>query len=696
MLDFNSVPPVANATGGDLNQQRDAIRADLLARLASVLMTLLPAGKKRGQKYLVGDVLGSPGDSLEVSLKGETAGLWHDHATGEGGDIFDLIAAHHGLDTQADFARVLEIAGQLVGRATSHPPKRKKVEAPVDELGPATAKWDYLDAAGNLIACVYRYDPAPGRKEFRPWDAKRRKMAPPGPRPLYNQPGIVCAEQVILVEGEKCAQALIEAGTPATTAMHGANAPVDKTDWSPLAGKAVLIWPDRDKPGFGYAEAASQAVLMAGATSCAILLPPDAKPEGWDAADALAEDFDVAGFIATGPRITVQPLGDEPDLPEYDGQADHDSDATVWGTEDALAVSFTRRYQRDWRYVAMWGKWLMWDGRRWRTEETLAASDLIRQVCRHAAVRADSSKVAAKLAASSTVSGVERLARSDRRHAATSDEWDADIWLLNTPGGVVDLRTGRMRAHDRADRMTKIATATPKGSSPLWLDFIDQITQGDREYADYLQRFAGYCLTGSTQEHALFFLYGKARAERKPRLGEELIRPDGSVIRYVREEDDDQKPVDHYRTVDTLALMLRNGSITGAMHDAGQQFSQDFARAFASGVANSRLDGLPCGTAPGEMLIERNASAARAVRDALEAVGGSGSPAGSALWYVAGLQMSIRDWAQREGWNGRRQDRDEAKGYLVAALGVLARYYGYERSGPPQHRRRPESTSPSV
>ena len=173
----------------------------------------------------------------------------------------------------------------------------------------------------------------------------------------------------------------------------------------------------------------------------------------------------------------------------------------------------------------------------------------------------------------------------------------------------------------------------------------------------------------------------KARAEKKPRIGEELIRPDGSVIRYVREEDDDQKPVDHYRTVDTLALMLRNGSITGAMHDAGQQFSQDFARAFGCGVASPKLDGLPGGTAPGQMMVEKNAGAARAVRDALEAVGGSGSPAGSALWYVAGLQMSIRDWAQREGWNGRRQDRDEAKGYLVAALGVLARYYGYERSG---------------
>lgn len=179
----------------------------------------------------------------------------------------------------------------------------------------------------------------------------------------------------------------------------------------------------------------------------------------------------------------------------------------------------------------------------------------------------------------------------------------------------------------------------------------------------------------------------RAKAEKKPHIGEEHIRPDGSVIRYVREEDDDRKPVDHYRTVDTLALMLRNGSITGAMHDAGQQFSQDFARAFASGVASSRLDGLPAGTTPGQMMVEKNAGAARAVRDALEAVGGNSSPAGSALWYVAGLQLSLREWALRDGWNGKRVEKNEAKGILVAALGVLARYYGYERSGSRPHGR---------
>ena len=188
----------------------------------------------------------------------------------------------------------------------------------------------------------------------------------------------------------------------------------------------------------------------------------------------------------------------------------------------------------------------------------------------------------------------------------------------------------------------------------------------------------------------------RAKAEKKPHIGEEHIRPDGSVIRYVREEDDDRKPVDHYRTVDTLALMLRNGSITRAMHHAGQQVSQDFARAFASGVASSRLDGLPAGTTPGQMMVEKNAGAARAVRDALEAVGGNSSPAGSALWYVAGLGMSVRDWSIRLGWSGKAMSKEEGKGILIAALGMLARSYGYERDRHGRVRRRcPEFESQS-
>ncbi|MDD3676785.1 phage/plasmid primase, P4 family [Thauera propionica] len=495
MLDFNSVPPAASAAGGELNLQRDAIRADLLARLESVLMTLLPAGKKRGQTYRVGDVLGSPGDSLEVSLKDDTAGLWRDHATGEGGDIFDLIAAHHGLDAQTDFARVLEIAGQLVGRAARLPSKRKKTEPPTDELGPATAKWDYLDADDRLIAVVYRYDPPGRRKEFRPWDVKRRRMAPPDPRPLYNQPGIKAADQVILVEGEKCAQALIDAGFCATTAMHGANAPVDKTDWSPLAGKSVLIWPDHDKPGWAYAENAAKAVLKAGAIRCDILMPPDDKPEGWDAADAIAEKFDIAAFIATGPRITKT-------------VEEEDSKPAAWFSDHALAALFSELHSEEWSYCEAWGKWLKWNGQQWKIDDTLMAQYAIRMLCHKVSLKADSTNLAARIASHKTISSVERIARADKKIATSANDWDADAWLLNTPGGTIDLRSGHMRPHAREDRITKITAATPKGDCPRWRTFLDDITGGDKELQSYLQRMVGYCLTGSTQEHALFFLYG--------------------------------------------------------------------------------------------------------------------------------------------------------------------------------------------
>jgi len=367
-------------------------------------------------------------------------------------------------------------------------------------LGPATAKWDYFTAEGQLIACVYRYDPPGGRKEFRPWCAKRKRMTPPDPRPLYNQPGMAATDTVVLVEGEKCAQAAIDTGIVGTTAMHGAHAPIEKTDWSPLAGKQVLIWPDRDKAGWDYAMAAADAALLAGALSCAVLMPPEDKPEGWDVADALAEGFDVQSFLANGPRITVHPPAQE------DSQAQ--GETAVWATDDALALSFTRRYADDWRYCAPWGKWLVWTGNRWQADDTLLVTHLMRHICREAAMKADSHRLAAKLASSSTVGGVDRLARSDRQHASSADEWDRDPWLANAPGGVIDLRTGKVRAHDRADRMTKITTATPNGACPLWLAFLADITGGDKDLMAYLQRVIGYCLTGVTSEHALFFLYG--------------------------------------------------------------------------------------------------------------------------------------------------------------------------------------------
>ena len=303
-FDFNTADDREVTTIDDV----EALRHALTDRLESLLLFLFPFGRIRGGKFYVGDIDGSPGKSLVVEMEGARRGLWFDFATDMGGDVFDAWGLSRNLSVKTDFPRILEEVRQWCGVAppVARGTKRGVREQPVDELGPYTGTWDYQSADGTLIARVYRYDPEPGRKEFRPWDVRARMWRAPDPRPLYNQPAIASARQVVLVEGEKCAQALIQQGIVATTAMNGARAPIDKTDWSPLHRKDVVIWPDRDPPGWDYAEAAARACVAVGSRSVVIVIPPDDKPQKWDAADAIDERFDCKALIESGERITVK------------------------------------------------------------------------------------------------------------------------------------------------------------------------------------------------------------------------------------------------------------------------------------------------------------------------------------------------------------------------------------------------------
>ena len=136
------------------------------------------------------------------------------------------------------------------------------------------------------------------------------------------------------------------------------------------------------------------------------------------------------------------------------------------------------------------------------------AFDLARQICREAAASCNEARIASTVASAKTVAAVERLAKSDRRIAATVDQWDQDPWSLNTPDGVIDLRTGQRRTHRPDDHMTKITAVAPGGDCPLFLTFLAKITAGDAELIAYIRRMLGYALTGDTREHALFFAYG--------------------------------------------------------------------------------------------------------------------------------------------------------------------------------------------
>lgn len=209
-------------------------------------------------------------------------------------------------------ARELWPSKSSVLPTTSKPPMRdvwKPISpVPVDApLPPAThhlngnpsAKWQYRDAEGKLLGEVCRFDKQVGSKEVLPLtfcaNGKRREwrwQALPEPRPLYGLELIGDAGHVVVVEGEKTADAarrLLGPKLPVLTWPGGCNA-VGKADWTPLAGKTIYLWPDADEPGIKAALAVAE-ILVGLSCVTKIVEPPEKVSRGWDLADAEAEGW---------------------------------------------------------------------------------------------------------------------------------------------------------------------------------------------------------------------------------------------------------------------------------------------------------------------------------------------------------------------------------------------------------------------
>jgi putative DNA primase/helicase len=179
-------------------------------------------------------------------------------------------------------------------------------------------------------------------------------------------------------------------------------------------------------------------------------------------------------------------------------------------TEDAAALRFVERHRCDLRFCHHAGRWFQWTGSHWQPEETALAFSWARRVARELGRASGSGRAAVQAAKASFAAGVERFCQSDRAFAVTNADWDRDPWLLATPGGTVDLRTGELRPARREDRITRCSAVAPMAAAECstWLAFLQEATDGDGEFVRFLQRWFGYCLTGTTREHALLFLYG--------------------------------------------------------------------------------------------------------------------------------------------------------------------------------------------
>lgn len=175
-------------------------------------------------------------------------------------------------------------------------------------------------------------------------------------------------------------------------------------------------------------------------------------------------------------------------------------------TEESLAREWVAINQGDWRFDHGLKRWFRWNGTRWIRDDANLARHLIGE---HLRIASTSDKKASGIARSSTAKGVDFFAQSNPRVAVAHSLWDPDPFLLGTPQGTVDLKTGCLTPPTQEQYITRSTTVAPVAGKPKrWLQFIAEVTNGDVEFARFLQTILGYSLTGSTREHALFFAEG--------------------------------------------------------------------------------------------------------------------------------------------------------------------------------------------
>lgn len=455
--------------------------------------------------------------SLSVNVD---RGVYNCHGCGIGGDAVDYLVDFKGVPKPEAIRRV---KGDDPKAHPDHQakPKSKKIwpELPHQRIATHT----YRDAAGNPVLEVCRF--APGAKwsngkpvskimPFSPVDDEQGRFLGFHPgnndqaRPLlYRLPELLAAnpkQQVVIVEGEKCADTFAKASPSAvvTCWQHGAKG-IPQTDWTPLKGRSVLLISDADEAGREAITKIGAKLATLGCTIRAALLPGEDHtdihdwitddPKGWsDRLKSAVKDFTPPDPPPETPkqRSLPAPIHEFVLAKQFaartDGHLLNDTNSARW-------FEFTK--DTGWDRINTEKVVL-------RIREFLLASnpepadpDKIKQYSRES-LGARIFKMVGELTA---IDGAALF--------------DQDDYLVGLPGGFVyDIKSGSTRKAKHSDYVTVKTACTPKpGPTPLWDRLFKDAFQGDFQTAVYVRRALGYAITGSTVEHRMLFLQGLPR-----------------------------------------------------------------------------------------------------------------------------------------------------------------------------------------
>lgn len=193
-------------------------------------------------------------------------------------------------------------------------------------------------------------------------------------------------------------------------------------------------------------------------------------------------------------------------------------------TEDGTAQALVHLHDGTLRYCPQRGDWLTWTGARWEWDTREQHRELIRQIARDLPGGEGWATHKRRALSAAGVTGIARLAQSDPRITIHIDRLDSNPYEINTPGGIIDLRTGTIRPPDPTALHTRTTTATPDFNHPstLLASFLTTTFGGDRQLIGYVQRLLGVAIIGTVLEQILPFAHGSG-ANGKSTLFEAAI-----------------------------------------------------------------------------------------------------------------------------------------------------------------------------
>lgn len=314
---------------------------------------------------------------------------------------------------------------------------------------------------------------------------------------------IALGQPVLVVEGEKDVDTCARLGFYAVSNADGA------TKWRPahskqLQGAHLVVLNDNDKVGYEHAELACKLSLGV-AASVRRLDIKSMWPE-------VPEHGDVSDWIAKG--HTAAELRDLIDrAPPYQPPPPHTGGNGAGPpqpgqpiiTEQSVMLDFVAEHKGRLRYNHSSREWLTWHEHYWKRDEKQIAFAWSLALCRRMPRDRTIQKVRFARA-------VEEASRAQPEFATANEDWDRDPWLLGTPDGVVNLKTGHIRPGAPTDMVSKVVRFAPSREEdcPRWIKFVNYALNGKDENIEYLKRCCGYALTGLTSEERLLFIIGLA------------------------------------------------------------------------------------------------------------------------------------------------------------------------------------------